>query len=128
MYSLPSNVCVLVAQSCLTLCNPMYCSPPGTSAHGILWVRILEWVAIPFIVMYKDSSFSISSSALTILHNFFIAILVDMKWHLIVNLICISLMTSNAEHLLICFWLRAFFFFFWCGGRNVYSNFCPFEN
>ena len=71
MYSLPSNVCVLVAQSCLTLCNPMYCSPPGTSAHGILWVRILEWVAIPFIVMYKDSSFSISSSALTILHHFY---------------------------------------------------------
>ena len=39
---------VLVAQSCLTLCNPMDCSPPGSSAHGILQARILEWVDIPF--------------------------------------------------------------------------------
>ena len=41
-------VCVLVAQSCPTLCNPMDCSSPGSSAHGILQVRILEWVVIPF--------------------------------------------------------------------------------
>jgi len=39
---------VTVAQSCLTLCNPMDCSPPGSSVHGILQARILEWVAIPF--------------------------------------------------------------------------------
>ena len=37
-----------VAQSCLTLCNPMDCSPPGSSARGILQARILEWVAISF--------------------------------------------------------------------------------
>ena len=36
------------AQSCLTLCDPMDCSPPGSSVHGILQARILEWVAIPF--------------------------------------------------------------------------------
>ena len=30
-----------------TLCNPMDCSPPGSSVHGILQVRLLEWVAIP---------------------------------------------------------------------------------
>ena len=41
-------VCVLVAQSCLTLCNTMDCSPPGSSVHGILQAGILEWVAIPF--------------------------------------------------------------------------------
>ena len=35
-----------VAQSCLTLCTPMDCSPPGSSVHGILQARILEWVAI----------------------------------------------------------------------------------
>ena len=35
-----------VAQSCLTLCNPMDCSLPGSSLHGILQARILEWVAI----------------------------------------------------------------------------------
>ena len=37
-----------LAQSCLTLCNPMDCSPPGSSVHGILQARILEWVAISF--------------------------------------------------------------------------------
>ena len=33
-------------QSCLTLCDPMDCSPPGFSVHGIHQARILEWVAI----------------------------------------------------------------------------------
>ena len=37
-----------VAQSCLTLRNPMDCSPPGSSAHGIFQARVLEWVAIAF--------------------------------------------------------------------------------
>ena len=34
-------------QSYLNLCNPMDCSPPGPSVHGILQARILEWVAMP---------------------------------------------------------------------------------
>ena len=38
----------LVTQSCLTLCNPLDCSLPGSSVHGILQTRILEWVAISF--------------------------------------------------------------------------------
>ena len=38
----------LVTQSCLTLCSPMDCSPPGFSVHGILQARILEWVAISY--------------------------------------------------------------------------------
>ena len=42
------KVKVLVAQSCLTFCDPMDCGPPGSSVHGILQVRILEWVAISF--------------------------------------------------------------------------------
>ena len=33
-------------QSCLTLCDPLDCSPPGSSVHGIIQVRILEWVAM----------------------------------------------------------------------------------
>ena len=41
-------VCVLVAQSSLTFCDPINCSLPGFSAHRILQARILEWVAIPF--------------------------------------------------------------------------------
>ena len=37
-----------VAQSCPTLCDPIDCSPPGSSLHWILQARILEWVAISF--------------------------------------------------------------------------------
>ena len=43
----PENCDVLVAQSCPTLCDPVDCSPPGSSVHGILQARILEWVVIP---------------------------------------------------------------------------------
>ena len=39
---------VLVAQLCLTLCDPMDCSLPGSFVHGILQAKILAWVAIPF--------------------------------------------------------------------------------
>ena len=43
------NVSMIVcAQLCSTLCDPMDCSPPGSSVHGILQARILEWVAMPF--------------------------------------------------------------------------------
>ena len=44
-----SLVCVevLVSQPCPTLCDPRDRSPPGSSVHGILQARILEWVAIP---------------------------------------------------------------------------------
>ena len=42
------TVKVLVAQLCPIFCDPMDCSPPGPSVHGILQARILEWVAIPF--------------------------------------------------------------------------------
>ena len=37
-----------VSQSCLTLCDPTDHSLPGSSVHGILQARILEWVAISF--------------------------------------------------------------------------------
>ena len=39
---------VLVAQSYLTLCHPVNCNLPGSSVHGILQARILDWVAISF--------------------------------------------------------------------------------
>ena len=42
------KVKVLVAQSCPVLQDPIVCSLPGSSVHGILQARILEWVAIPF--------------------------------------------------------------------------------
>ena len=40
-------------QSCLTLCDPMGCSPPGSPVHGILQARTLEWVAISFSIVWK---------------------------------------------------------------------------
>ena len=39
---------LLVVQSCPALCDPMDCSSPGSSVHGTLQTRILEWVVIPF--------------------------------------------------------------------------------
>ena len=48
-YSIFYNcVCLLVAQSCPTLCESMDYSPPGSSVYGILQAKILEWVAMPF--------------------------------------------------------------------------------
>ena len=42
------KVCMLVAQSCPTLCDPMDYSLPDSSVHGTLQASILEWAAIPF--------------------------------------------------------------------------------
>ena len=41
-----SSLRVMLPQSCLILCDPMDCSPPGSSVHGTLQTRILEWVAM----------------------------------------------------------------------------------
>ena len=41
------HVCVLSCFSCVRLCDPRHCSPPGSSGHGILQAGILEWVAMP---------------------------------------------------------------------------------
>ena len=57
--ALPLRICqsqvlgALGAQSCLTLCDPMDCSPPGSSVHGISQARILQWVAIS---SFRESS------------------------------------------------------------------------
>ena len=40
------NCCCSVTQSCLIVCSPMGCNPPGSSVNGIFQARILEWVAI----------------------------------------------------------------------------------
>ena len=54
------SICVY-AQSCLTLCDPMDCSPPGSSVHGILQARILDWVAIspPGVFLTQGSNLSL---------------------------------------------------------------------
>ena len=44
------KVKVLVSQLCVTLCNPVDCSPPGSSVHGTLQARKLEWAAITLLL------------------------------------------------------------------------------
>ena len=55
-----------VAQSYLTLSDPMDCSPPGSSVHGIFRARVLEWVAIAFSSVVGNAVFSYWTSALKI--------------------------------------------------------------
>ena len=47
-HSSPAHMHAKSLQSCLPLCNPVVCRPPGSSVHRILQARILEWVAMPF--------------------------------------------------------------------------------
>ena len=42
-----------VAQSCPTLCDPMDCSLPGSSVHGIFQAGVLEWVAIALVIIWN---------------------------------------------------------------------------
>ena len=51
-----------VAQSCPTLHDPMDCSPPGSSAHGIFQARVLEWGAIAFSGGEARASFIVRES------------------------------------------------------------------
>ena len=54
-----------VTQSSLTLCDPVDCSPPGSSVHGIFQARILEWVAISFsILLWVTVQKSLKTNAL----------------------------------------------------------------
>ena len=58
-------VCAKSLQSCLILCNPMDCSLPGFSVHGILQARLLEWVAVPSSRGYSDSEIKPASLKFT---------------------------------------------------------------
>ena len=51
-----------VAQSCLTLSDPMDCSPPGSSVHGIFQATVLEWGAIATLAQKKGEIFLSASS------------------------------------------------------------------
>ena len=97
---LPCIVLVLVAQSWPTLCDPMDCSPPGSTVQEIFQTRILEW--LPFSSpVHRGSLFSTSSP------SFVICVLFDdgcsdrCERHLIMILICIFLMISDDEDLFI---------------------------
>ena len=51
-------------QSCLTLCDPLDCSPPGSSVYGILQARLLEWVAMSSSRDLSDPEFEPESSVI----------------------------------------------------------------
>ena len=55
-----------VTQLCPTLCNPMDCSPPNSSVHGIFHARILEWVSIYFWYIVGRSKREVLSAYLTV--------------------------------------------------------------
>ena len=64
--SISSQLCDgLVAQLCLTLCDPMDCSLPDSSVRGISQARVLEWVAISFSRDLPDPGIEPTSPALT---------------------------------------------------------------
>ena len=64
-----------VAQSCLTLSDPMDCSLPGSSIHGIFQARVLEWGAIAFSV-YLNNKYQIMNI------NYFLTV---REYHMIRN-------------------------------------------
>ena len=51
-----------VAQSCPTLSDPMDCSPPGSSIHGIFQARVLEWGAIAWFSLIHKSTFDLQTT------------------------------------------------------------------
>ena len=94
------EVKVLVTQLCLTLCNSLNCSLPGSSVHGILQARILEWVAMPF---SKGSSWPRNQTAVSLIAGRFFAIWAikgsAYAWLLPPHRLClISLLASAAAY------------------------------
>ena len=85
-------VCVLVAQSCLTLCDPTDCSPPGSFVRGILQARTLEWVAISFSKKADESKIKM----ITVLSST-VAIRCDLLWP--IECIKIDVLDSQAQAL-----------------------------
>ena len=57
----------MLTQSCPTLCDLMNSNPPGSSVHGILQARILEWVAISFSNIYSTSAYICNTSVYILL-------------------------------------------------------------
>ena len=66
-----------VVQLCPTASNPMDCSPPGSSVHGIFQARVLEWGAIDFTSLLKIETWSIASAPVSPRGS---AVLKSRKW------------------------------------------------
>ena len=91
-------MCVLTPQLCPTLCDPMDYSPPGSSVHGILQAKILEWAANPLsrgsslprdetrVSCIAGRFFTIGAigEALFITYSALVSMFVDMFLHLVI--------------------------------------------
>ena len=75
-------------QSCPTLCDPTDCSPPGSSVHGTLQARILEWVAIPFC---RRSSQTRDRTRVSFIGRW-------VLYHWVTRESCCTLLSSNTAH------------------------------
>ena len=71
----------LVTQSCLTLCDPMDCGLPVSSAHGILQARILEWVIMPSSGNFPDPGNEPASLMSSTLAGGFLPLVTSGKAH-----------------------------------------------
>ena len=97
-----------VAQSCPTLCDPMDCSLPGSSVHGIFQARVLEWVAISFsicdtyICKYLTLSFSTHLSKDTYVASISWLLEIILLW-ILVCIYCV--------YIAFIFWNECFVFF-----------------
>ena len=89
-----------VAQSCPTPSNPMDCSPPGSSVHGICQARVLEWVAIAFSSITKLNA---TKSWQTVI---FIYLIHFAKKHLMLALAFDPIAAVHAKSLQSCLTLR----------------------
>ena len=100
------HMCVWVTQSCLTLCDPMDCSSPGSSVHGILQARILELVAISF---SRGSSWSRNQTQVSCIAGRFFTIWAKGKsWiHTYIHIcMCIILYKINHDkHTILCIYI-----------------------
>ena len=65
-------------QSCLTLCGPMDCSPPGSSAHGVFQARVLEWGAIAFSDLVAMEKVMLKSDFFLTCHLFSMCFLLNL--------------------------------------------------
>ena len=89
-----------VTQSCLTLIDPMDCSPPGSSVHGIFQARVLELGAIAFSGMY-GWRVAISSLHPTLLENLFLYLIESCLQFLVsffLNSFFFKIMNFHKEH------------------------------
>ena len=86
-----------VAQSCLTLSDPMDCSPPGSSIHGIFQARVLEWDAIAFSTHHQSR---------------YPLLLSDKHQLMRIGELSQFLMSGEALHLIGCFHVHFIFLFY----------------